>query len=374
MVHLAVDAAGAQVGGAATIALQAVRAALACPGLGRLDLYCGQDGQLAARLDKALLPQDPRLKIFPLIPPGAGARLRWHLQGLPRALRHSGAEVALCLANGGFAPLELPAAVLIQQSIPFCPEALAQLPLRGRLRFGVIKAMMRLSTRRAALTLVQTETMGRWVHQQLGVPAERLALFPPALCAPVLGAADQGQGAAPGPMDQVPADRRLLYVGSTSPHKNVGVLLEALGPLRERFPGLTLFMALPEGRPVACGIPGVVNLGLLDREQLFAAYRKATALVMPSLVETLGLPMIEAASVGRALLVADRPYAHELCGDAALFFDPHCPHELVARFCQLVDEPQGPQRWGARARERFAAAKRLGLGEALERILALAGP
>ena len=43
---------------------------------------------------------------------------------------------------------------------------------------------------------------------------------------------------------------------------------------------------------------------------------------MPSLVETVGLPLLEAMSLNVPVLAADRPYAHDICEDAAVYFDP----------------------------------------------------
>ena len=56
---------------------------------------------------------------------------------------------------------------------------------------------------------------------------------------------------------------------------------------------------------------------------------------MPSLVETVGLPMLEAMSAGVPVVAADRDYAHDLCGDAALYFDP-LDHTALAQTLQSL--------------------------------------
>jgi glycosyltransferase involved in cell wall biosynthesis len=61
---------------------------------------------------------------------------------------------------------------------------------------------------------------------------------------------------------------------------------------------------------------------------------------MPSLVETVGLPMLEAASVGTAIVAADRLYAHDVCGDAALYFDPLDARDLAAKLGELLSNSQ----------------------------------
>jgi len=53
-----------------------------------------------------------------------------------------------------------------------------------------------------------------------------------------------------------------------------------------------------------------VGIGQLKTGSLRRVYELATVLVQPSLTETVGLPMLEAMSVGTPVLAADRPYAH----------------------------------------------------------------
>jgi glycosyltransferase involved in cell wall biosynthesis len=49
------------------------------------------------------------------------------------------------------------------------------------------------------------------------------------------------------------------------------------------------------------------------------------ALFFPSLAESYGLPLVEAMVMGLPVVCADLPYAHWLCADQALYFDPADP-------------------------------------------------
>jgi glycosyltransferase involved in cell wall biosynthesis len=78
----------------------------------------------------------------------------------------------------------------------------------------------------------------------------------------------------------------------------------------------------------------------LSGANLPAAYKAASAFVLPSLVESGNVTMMEAMSVGTPVLAADRPYAHDLCEDAALFFDPRDPDAFAnAAIDVLANEP-----------------------------------
>jgi len=72
-------------------------------------------------------------------------------------------------------------------------------------------------------------------------------------------------------------------------------------------------------------------IGLQNKEQMMQQYQMASAVVFPSRLETWGLPISEAKSWGKPLLVADLPYAHETVGtyDRVSFFDPGNPSQLA---------------------------------------------
>lgn len=52
--------------------------------------------------------------------------------------------------------------------------------------------------------------------------------------------------------------------------------------------------------------------GRIEHYKLFTYYMKCDALLFPSDIETLGLPLIEAAACGTPIAVADKPYAHDV--------------------------------------------------------------
>lgn len=71
--------------------------------------------------------------------------------------------------------------------------------------------------------------------------------------------------------------------------------------------------------------------GLLQMEQVFEYYKKASCLIFPSKMETWGLPISEAKQFSLPILVADLPYAHETVGnyDRVCFFDEKNADELA---------------------------------------------
>lgn len=317
---LAVDGVGAKHGGAATVLLAVVAAALRSSALERVVVF-----QSPRRMTRFEIEPDSRLERVEVESGETGAlgRVAWQESGLGKAVQRAGAAAVLCLGGGGRAPT---AALgnLVQQSLPFIPEALGRLPWRGRLRMAAFKVALRRSCRAAAVVFVQTPTMRASVATQLRIPERRILVIEP-----TPDAVEPSNGAPElEVMRAVPPDRRLLYVGNDSPYKNLEVLPRALRLLRARLGDVRLFVTLPRGHLLARE-PGIVPLGYLSEDVLAEAFELATVLVLPSLAETVGLPMVEAMTAGVPVVAADRPYAHDVCGSAARFFDPLAPADLA---------------------------------------------
>jgi glycosyltransferase involved in cell wall biosynthesis len=82
--------------------------------------------------------------------------------------------------------------------------------------------------------------------------------------------------------------------------------------------------------------------GYVERDELAGLYRDAAALVLPSLHEGFGLPVLEAMASGTPVVAAPDAALREVAGDAALFADS-------AGFAEAV-------RTALRDRDRLAAA------------------
>ena len=328
--HVAVDGVGAKHGGAATVLKAIATASSGVDDIRRLTLFTSPPE--TRHFD---LPSPGKFEEISFPDAQGIQRIQWLLSGLPHAARRVGADALLCLGNGGVAPRGIPAVVFLQQSIPFEPKAVRLLGVRERIRVASIRAVMRWSCRRARSTIVQSPTMKAWVGARFHIPEHRIAVVPPSASAALKG----DPFSAPPAMQAADQGSRVLYVGSTRPHKNLPVLLEAVTRLRSQGFPLTLFLTCPPDHPI-CSRPGVTGIGYLEEAALWGAYRRADVLVLPSIVETVGLPLLEAASQGVPVLAADRPYAHDTCGDAAVFFDPDDPGDLAGKLLHLLSSPE----------------------------------
>jgi glycosyltransferase involved in cell wall biosynthesis len=190
--------------------------------------------------------------------------------------------------------------------------------------------------RRADTVVVISRYTAGEVTARLGVPPERIVLCPP--------------GAPAWPRRDAPAPGGpILYVGSPERRKNIPGLLRAYALLRARrpdVPRLVLAGRTPDrGSQISAMIrrppwhPHVRHLGYVSNDERLGLYREASMLVMPSLDEGFGMPMLEAMTMGVPVVAADRGALPELSGGAAHLVDPTDDEALAEAMRRILGDP-----------------------------------
>ncbi len=129
----------------------------------------------------------------------------------------------------------------------------------------------------------------------------------------------------------------LLYPARPWPHKNHVRLFEAFAFLRQTRPQLRLVLTgggLERLEPLP---DGVERLGVVPARELASLYRRAACLVFPSLYEGFGLPPLEAMASGCPVAAARVGAIPEVCGDAAVLFDPSDAKSIAAGILESVE-------------------------------------
>jgi glycosyltransferase involved in cell wall biosynthesis len=83
---------------------------------------------------------------------------------------------------------------------------------------------------------------------------------------------------------------------------------------------------------------GILQLGYVSDDELWSLYRGARAVVVPSLDEGFGLPLIEAASLGTPLVVSDIPVFRWIADDRAAYFDPKDAESVRDSLRRVISE------------------------------------
>ncbi|HYL07685.1 MAG TPA: glycosyltransferase family 1 protein [Candidatus Udaeobacter sp.] len=216
------------------------------------------------------------------------------------------------------------------------------------------RAYLRLTTRWAVarcklLVAVSEATKGDLV-ELYHVPAQRIRVVP-------LGT---GEGkSAPAPTSRLAElgvdGRFVLQVGRVEARKNQAAALAAV----ERLDGVTLVVAGPEKDAAlseqlrnsgSCRV-----LGRVDQPTLELLYKRAGAVLVPSLYEGFGLPVLEAMARGKVVVAAKTSSLPEVGGDAVLYFHRSASPDELAGVIKVALDDQGLRTRLARAARARAA-------------------
>lgn len=261
---------------------------------------------------------------------GAGLHA-WEQGWLPQAARGS-----LLLNLTGSAPL-----LKRHQVFTFHDAAVFDVPEAHTWLFRTwYRFLFRRAGRIAPLVLtVSTFSRDRLV-ESIGVTPDRVAVLPES------GEHLRAMPAAPGTLQRLGlrVGGYFVAVGSANPVKNFAALQAAFDGLPARCKARLVIVGGTHSGVFAAGGrtqagARIVAAGTVTDSELKALYQSAIALVFPSVYEGFGLPPLEAMVCGCPVAASTAASIPEVCGDAALYFDPHDIAAIRAAMLRLHDEP-----------------------------------
>ena len=317
---------GSAFGGIAAYVGELVQA-LACDPLLSLTVVTSRPERLDNATEIRVIDSGARAQSFV-------SRAAWREARLGRLLRDTASHVLLApVPELPLRPTEVPSVVVVHDV-----SQIAAPGLYGWARWLRFSAGLPLACKRATAVVCDSHATLRGLR--CAVAAEHSIKF---------RVIHPGPQRLPEPMKTSPHGRPyLLYVGSLLPHKNLDVVLAALATAGSHLP-VDLLLIGPvtrdqeerlTARSRELGLTERVHhLGFVDRERLSTAYRHSTAVVLPSLIEGFGLPVLEAMVLGTPVVASDLAPVREIGDDAVLFIrDPLDPQEWVEALIRLWDD------------------------------------
>lgn len=202
------------------------------------------------------------------------------------------------------------------------------------------RSYLRLTTRwavsRCPLLIAVSESTKADLVSLYGVPPDRIRVVPLGVSKPNTAAAPASKLAELGLNGSF-----VLQVGRIEARKNQAAALAAV----EQLDDVMLAVAGPERDPhlVAklraskrCRV-----LGKVDEPTLELLYRRASAVVVPSLYEGFGLPVLEAMARGKVVVAAKASSLPEVGGEAALYYHDSASAEQIARVLDVAISDEG---------------------------------
>jgi len=195
--------------------------------------------------------------------------------------------------------------------------------------------------RRSRVVVADSESTRRDVIRSYGIAPEMVRVIYPGYDPSIFAV----NGATRVPPES--EDSYLLYVGNLLPHKNVLSLLDALAILRRR--RRVRLIIRGEGQPAyaravrervrTLGLDNAVSFrGYAGTQALRDLYVGAACLVLPSLHEGFGLPVLEAMACGTPVITSSSSSLPEVGGDAALRVDPHDAIDLSEAMHRVLSD------------------------------------
>lgn len=119
---------------------------------------------------------------------------------------------------------------------------------------------------------------------------------------------------------------RLFYPAAGFRYKN-HVLLKSMDNSTHLAQPVELTVTLTSAEQSRLGLPGgwLRNVGKVDPCDCLKIYEQSDAVFFPSLLESYGLPLVEAMVLGLPVVCSDLPYARWVCEEQAIYFDSSSP-------------------------------------------------
>ena len=173
-------------------------------------------------------------------------------------------------------------------------------------------------------------------------------------------------------------EKFLFYPAQFWVHKNHLRLIEAFRELATEVPHLKLVLTgkkRDEYDVVMSAIrtyglsERVCHLGYVQQDDLQVIYKLATALIMPSLFESVSIPIYEAFQVGTPVAASNILAIPEQVGDAGLLFDPKSVASIKKAILKIVGDTEGAHLLGEKGRDRMLAMTPERYGSQLQDLL-----
>lgn len=134
---------------------------------------------------------------------------------------------------------------------------------------------------------------------------------------------------------------RLLTISSYYPHKNLKIIRPLVRILEEK--GLTNFKFILTLPPEKFDMffsdlkNWVINVGPIPIEECPSLYRECDFMFLPTLLECFSASYAEAMVMRKPILTSDMSFAHTVCQDAAVYFDPMNPADIAKKIIDLQE-------------------------------------
>lgn len=276
---------------------------------------------------------------FPMLRQGRSGYLRWQQTSLVQMLYKQRPSVFLAPYNT--APLLVPRQTRLITVVHdlILLENFSSDSMRKHMRDRYRAFLMQRSIARSSLLI----TVSEFSRQEI------LKLFPQAHVRVIPCTIGQAWFSEAGRISLAERRNEFLLVTSTPPHKNVERALKAFARYRlaaiqkKEQPATLRIVGLFKAKDAYMPLCSQLQIAdalcfepYVSEEQLRALYRHASAVLVPSLMEGFGIPVLEAMASGTPVISSERTSLPEVAGDAAEYFNPEDVEQMASALGRVL--------------------------------------
>lgn len=123
-----------------------------------------------------------------------------------------------------------------------------------------------------------------------------------------------------------------VYIASCGPHKNFEIIPEVIINLSNVVTDFRICLTVEHSSPIVKSIYEIlqplglshhfINLGPLNRIEVESVLRNCGGLLYPTLLESYGIPLVEAMTCNCPIIASDFSFIRSVCGETPFYFNP----------------------------------------------------
>lgn len=264
----------------------------------------------------------------------------WYQIELPWLCKRLNIDLIFALLSFGSVKPPKPQIVLVRNPTYFSEYYISTLAVHERLKLAIGRMWLYRTMKASRLIITPTKAMKDDIKRVYpNLREERFRVVPYAVELEY----EENSGKSMHPRGKI----NILYVSHPMPHKNYEIIPQVARILRDRRVDFTISFTgkreswsagydrvLKEARKLGVS-SHIFPVGTVPPEKVGGLYRAADIFFFPSLCESFGFPMVEAMSFGLPIVAADTPVNREICGNAALYFEPRNARDAADKLSQL---------------------------------------
>ncbi|MDR1384752.1 MAG: glycosyltransferase [Planctomycetaceae bacterium] len=307
------------------------------------------------------------LKYYSYKTAGKISRWYWETFELPQLIKQFQPDMIFNMANRGLATSHFPQATLIQDSHLVYPESLyGNVSFKERCSFRYHIKHLKKSLKSTNLVFCQTPVMEKRFKHIFG------NFIKTAICPNQFSFFVNTNNIVEYPKSLIAhKDKFKLFVLTRYyVHKNLEILIELFRKYQKQLNNVLVVLTIdeehhPQAKKMLNDIKkyglqqNIISVGSIPQNELGNYYKNTNALLLPTLLESFSGTYLEAMNFETPILTSDMDFAHHICGDAAIYFDPFDVNSIYNAIIKLKESPELARRMietGNKQKELFSTS------------------